>query len=179
MTAKDHEKRRMRLLADLARQAKGRHDVKLSLSEVAPSLEMEGRNENTTFVEAENADHRGRQDLSFDLTTLCEDGLLEGTFLEDGPVMSDFDLGPKEPAITVTRAGLRAVEEFHKSWLAKAIEKQPMTFLHVVATIVIAVLSFVGGLVLGRFTAPDGDHTSSSSPTESVTPLPDHRTTTD
>jgi hypothetical protein len=54
----------------------------------------------------------------------------------------------------MTLEGLQAVSVFKKSWLRKAIEQQPMTFVQVIVTILLAALTGIAGFVVGRYVTP-------------------------
>ena len=60
----------------------------------------------------------------------------------------------RDPAVQVTLAGLETVVEADKSWLRKAIDKQPVAFLQVIVTVLIALLTFGLGLAVGRYSTP-------------------------
>jgi hypothetical protein len=54
----------------------------------------------------------------------------------------------------VTPKGFQAVAEAGKSWLAKSIDKQPMTFVQIIVTIIIALITGLGGWAIGRYITP-------------------------
>jgi hypothetical protein len=158
----------MLLLKDLANRARGRYDVDLPLSEVAPSLvDRSGR-----FWDKKNPDVRPDSDLAYDFNTLLEDDLIKLTHLTYEHGRAGEAVG-KNPAVRITPPGLDAVAEFNKSWLRKAIEKQPVTFLQVIVTILIA----VGAWLIGRYVTPAGTcpsqpETKQSSPVENPPATP-------
>jgi len=91
--------------------------------------------------------------LAYDFNTLCEEGLIKRTCLDyeqDGAGGVVY----KNPAVTVTIKGFEAVAEASKSWLNKAIEQQPMTFLQIVVTVMIALVTGIGGWAIGRYVTP-------------------------
>jgi hypothetical protein len=139
--------RRMKRLEELASKANGRHDAALPLSEIAPSLEIKHRR----FVDGPN--RTTPSELAYDFNTLCEEGFLELIFLnyETGAAMGRIDTNP---AVKITNKGLDAVAEARRWWLSKAIEKQPMTFLQVVVTVVFTIGAWIGGWAYGRYVTP-------------------------
>jgi hypothetical protein len=147
------KKRRLTLLKKLACKAKGRHDFKLSLSEVAPSLDVNVFVGGSKFVDSENPTYEGGSDLAYDFNTLQEEGFIQQTYLN----YEQDSMGSvvhKNPAVKVTINGFEAVDEASKSWLKRAIEQQPMTFLQIVVTVVIAIVTGIGGWAIGRYITP-------------------------
>jgi hypothetical protein len=51
--------------------------------------------------------------------------------------------------VKVTRDGFDVLEEYEKSWLTKAIDKEPITFLQVIITIATSLATWIIGLVMG------------------------------
>lgn len=144
------KKRRITLLKELACKAKGRHDVKLPLSEVAPLLVVDIITGGTKLIDSES---EGVSDLAYDFNTLFEEGLIELIYLDceqDGY----GGVVHKNPAVTVTIKGFEAVSAASKSWLKKAIEQQPMTFLQIVVYVVSLLIMGIGGWVIGRYVTP-------------------------
>jgi len=146
-------KRRMRLLKRLAAAAGCRHDVKTPLSEVAPTLDIKAYAGGSRFVDKTNPEYSGGSNLAYDFNSLREEGLIEMCHMtyRQGPSMG---VHYEDPAVKLTLSGLEAVAEANKSWITKAIEKEPATFLQIIVAIIIALLSGLGGWVLGRYTAP-------------------------
>ncbi|MGD0276566.1 MAG: hypothetical protein ABSB79_11055 [Syntrophales bacterium] len=147
------KKRRLTLLKELACKAKGRHDFKLALSEVAPSLDLKGFAGGTKFVDSETPTYEGSSDLAYDFNTLHEEGFIQQTYLN----YEQDSMGSvvrKNPAVRVTNNGFEAVVEASKSWLKRAIEQQPMTFLQIIVTVVIAIVTGIGGWAIGRYITP-------------------------
>ncbi len=159
-------KRRMLLLKDIATRARGRHDIALPLAEVAPSLvDRSGR-----FWDKKSPDVRPDSDLAYDFNTLLENELIELTHLTYEHGSAGEAVG-KNPAVRITPRAVEVVAEFNKSWLRKAIDKQPMTFLQVIVTILISLVTGVGGWLIGRYvtpasTCPSQPETKQSSPVE-------------
>lgn len=99
------------------------------------------------FVDKENAMFEGGSDSAYDFNKLSTEGLIEHFYL-------DYDsngliANHTRPGLKVTREGLAAVAEANKGWLQKAIEKQPITFIQVIGTTAMAILSFIAGLLVG------------------------------
>ncbi len=147
------KRRRLKLLKELARKARGRHDSKILLSEIAPVLDVKAYVGGIKFVDPENPVYEGGSDFIYDLNTLLEEGYIKQTYL-DHERDSVGGVIYKNPAIMVTMEGIEAVVEADKSWFRKAIERQPMTFLQIIVTIIIAVASGIGGWIIGRYITP-------------------------
>jgi hypothetical protein len=158
MTGKVQEKRRLKLLVSLAQKAKWRHDIKISLAEIAPSLEIKGFAGGSKFVDSSKPVYEGGSDLAYDFNTLHEEGHIKQTYLESrqdnmgGTIYST-------PGVMVTINGFAAVAEASKCWLKRAIEQQPMTFVQIVVTVFIAAVTGGGGWLIGRYTASTEHHT--------------------
>jgi hypothetical protein len=60
-----------------------------------------------------------------------------------GPTASD-------PAIKVTPTGFDTIAEMNKWWIQKAIDKEPITFLQIIMTILVG----IGGWAIGRYVTP-------------------------
>jgi len=123
------------------------------LSEVAPMLDIKRFVGGQKFVDRDNPVYEGGSDTAYDFNTLREEGLIEQAYLEHE---SDKAGGIvyKNPGVKVTPAGLDALREADKSWLARAIEKEPITFLQIIVTLVIAIMTALGGWLLGRYLTP-------------------------
>ena len=165
MDAETLKKRRMRRLNDLATKSEGRHDAKLPLSEIATTLDITAFAGGFRFVDKDNSVYEGGSDQAYDFTTLYEEGLIEHTYLHHerdslGGVTN------KNPAVMVTPAGFQAVSDARKSWLTRSIEKQPMTFVQIIVTIIIALVSGLGGWAIGRYVTPASNCPPTSAPTE-------------
>jgi hypothetical protein len=94
--------------------------------------------------------------------------LIQPTHLKYG---QDVDGGiiPQDPAILVNPDGFDVIEDYERSWLSKAIEKEPITFLQVVLTILVA----IGGWAVGRYITPvtrDSPPTNKTEMPKSVSP---------
>ena len=163
--ARKLKKRRMRILDDLATKSKGRHDVKLPLSEIAPTLDVAGLTDGAKFVDKDNPVYEGGSDQAYDFSTLHEEGLIKHTYLDCETTHGKTVY--KNPAVKVTPSGLQAVSDARKSWLARGIEKQPMTFVHIIATIVFTVV----GWAVGRYLTPASDWPPPPTPAESAEQL--------
>ncbi len=162
MVERSIKKRRRKLLRDLAAHADGRHDVKIPLSEVAPALDIKGFAGGQKFVDRDSPVYEGGSDIAYDFNTLREEGLIEQAYLVHE---RDRAAGVvyKNPGVKVTAAGLQALLEADKSWLTRAIEKGPMTFLQIMVTVLIAIVTAVCGWLVGRYLTPVGR--SSAQPT--------------
>lgn len=147
------KKRRLVLLGKLMKLARGRHDVTMPLSQIAPTLNIVIYNTGARFVDKENPLYEGGSDLSYDFTTLLQERLIKWEYIDhESDGMGGFK--SSNPGVKLTLDGLEVSEDYNKSWLTHAIEKQPMTFLQIIVTLVIALVSFVGGLALGRYVIP-------------------------
>jgi len=144
------KKRRMTLLRELAYKSKGRHDAKLPLSEIAPSIDIKAFVGGTKFVDLVSPVYEGGSDLAYDFNTLCEEKLIELTYL-DYERDSMGGVVNKDPAVTVTMIGFESVEMAGKSWIKKAIEKQPITFLQIVVTVLIFLIGGIGDWLIRGF----------------------------
>jgi hypothetical protein len=129
----------MNLLRELASKAQYRTDFKIPLKDLGPSLSWNGEK----YIDQTNP----TSELAYDLNSILAAGWVEkGDMKGDTVTMfTAFD------AVTVTENGLRAVADADRSWLSKAIDKQPITFLQVVINVVIAVLGGIAGFLAGLY----------------------------
>jgi len=142
-------RRQIELLARLSEAAHHRDDVPLTLEEFAPSLEL--TIDETKFIDRGNRKSPS-SDLAYDLTRLLHEGAIEATILDvELDVLGDLVL---KPAVRVTAAGLATIAEETKSWLTKAIDKQPITFVQIIVTVVLAIVSGIGGWLICRYQGP-------------------------
>ncbi len=153
MTVKKVKKRQIKLLNELMKIANGRHDIKIPLSQVAPTLDIKFYSTGTKFVDKENPLYEGGSDLAYDFSTLLEEGLISRTYMDYKPDGMGGMIA-KDDALKLTMDGLEMITDANKSWLTKAIEKQPMTFLQIIVTIIISFASFAGGWAVGRYIMP-------------------------
>ena len=150
------KRRRLQRLAELVEASRGRHDTELALSEVAPGLSVKHFLGGIKFVDLDNPVYEGGSDQAYDYSMLLEEGLIEVTYLDEhadgrgGRVRSN-------PGVRVTPPGFDTVTDIRKSWLKRAIEKQPMTFVSIVVTLIISIASGVGGWFIGRKSVPTVD----------------------
>ncbi len=153
MTPEELKSRRMELLKAIVARAKGRADAKLPLSEIAPDLDIKVYAGGARFVDQSAPVYEGGNDQAYDFNTLRAEGLIEQTYMKYEQDRAGAAV-PKIPAVRVTLEGLGEVAEANKSWLKKAIEQQPMTFVQIVVTVVIALATGIGGWAIGRYVTP-------------------------
>jgi hypothetical protein len=153
MSSSAIRKRQVVLLKRLAKQTGGRIDTKLALSEIAPTLDIGIygglHGDSYRFVDKTDRKFEGGSDLAYDYTALSDEGLIEITHLRYG---TDSCGGPvsKDPALKGTHDGFEALADYEKAWLAKAIEKEPITFLKIIITVLVG----IGGWLIGRYVTP-------------------------
>ncbi len=153
--------RRMSLLEDFATRAAGRHDTKLPLDEIAPSVDFQYFTGGVKVVDKESPSFEGGSNLAYDLNLLLEDKLIEIAYL----TFDRSQLGtpiPRGPAIRVTRFGFETLSEHRRSWISKAIEKQPITFLQILATIIISACTGLVGWYVGSSQSPRDTQTNAA-----------------
>ena len=143
-----HNKRQMQLLGVLAEKARGRTDVKLALSDIAPELDIEAYVGGTKVVDRDNPQYDGGSDHAYDFNVLHEQQLIAMTSLRYERRSPGIQI-PKDPGIAVTAEGFEAVRESKRSWLSRSIEKQPITFLQIVVTFVFSAVSAVAAFSSG------------------------------
>src|SRR5207302_8304151 len=95
-------------------------------------------------------------DLAYDFNTLREQGLIEQTYLNVDERDSCGGVLYKNPGLKVTANGLEAITNANKSWLKKGIEHQPMTFLQIIVTVAVSLVTLIGGWLIGRYVTPSG-----------------------
>jgi hypothetical protein len=150
MDARAHEKRRMQLLKRLAKLAKGRHDAPIPISEISDSLTTKGFSGGWRFVDLQNPSYEGGSEAAYDFNTLKEDKLIEMAHI-GGTLNGYGSYENQTPCAKVTLLGFDTISESDKSWLTKAIDKQPMTFVQILIT----VLAGIGGWAIGRYITPN------------------------
>ena len=170
MSETKHKNRRLKLLRRFAVIANGRHDEKVSFEATAPQLEIRRATGGKTLFPKNTPPNAGDSELAYDINTLLEDNMIQFTYMRyvSGSAMDQKGEGP---AFTVTRQGLEAVSEFSKSWLRKSIEKQPITFLSVLTTIILSTVGFVGGILTERHILKSDQTQTKQTPTN-ATALP-------
>lgn len=136
-------KRRMRLLARLVALSGGRHGIPVPLSEFAPTLAMDRSGLRSWFVAKESASP-AESDSAYDLNTLDEEKLIDpfDTYYEG--------TNDEAKGAYVTLQGLDALVEYNKSWLRRAIDKQPGNVLQVVVNVACLIV----GWIVGRYLTP-------------------------
>lgn len=147
------KKRRMQLLNILVEKTNGRQDIKLELSGIAPTLDIEGFSDGSKFVDKDTRVYEGGSDLAYDYNILYEEDLIKITYLNYETDERGLPIN-LNPAIKVTPTGFEVVSDAGKSWLLKSIDKQPMTFLQIILTIIIALVTGLGGWIVGRYYTP-------------------------
>jgi len=105
MAKASHQKRGMQLLERLAEKENQRHDVLVSLAEVAPSLDFKAYARGQTFVDRETPVYRGGSDLAYDFNTLQEKGFNRKEHMKYEKRNSFNESIPEAPAILVTAEG--------------------------------------------------------------------------
>jgi hypothetical protein len=133
MNATTIHKRQAALLKSIAHACGYRSDMFVELHKMF-GREI-GLNPEHKFIDPKNLDHS--RNVVYDLNCLKTDKLIVLAFIE-----GDHRAGQAKewPVLQVSRDGINVVRENDRSWLSKAIEKQPMTFLQVV----FAILNFIG-----------------------------------
>jgi len=104
-------------------------------------------------VDRAKPSYQGGSDLAYDYNTLRDEGLIDLTHLTFSQDTSG-GLVHRDPGVQITLEGLQAVSVFKKSWLRKAIEQQPRTFVQVIVTILVAAITGTTGFVVGRYVTP-------------------------
>ncbi len=141
----------MEVLRGFVEKSEGRYDAKFALSEVAPGLKPVSSLSGLRFIDIDNSVREGGgSDLAYDFDVLYQEGLIEPIHL-DHKQSSGGGMIYSNPGIKVTPAGFEAVSEGQKTWLAKSIDKQPITFLQVIVTIVLALITGVLGWLVGNY----------------------------
>jgi len=122
------EKRQLKLLRQLAREAQYRSDTRIPLDAISDELAIEHYGSGKRFIDRNAPRYEGGSEISYDLNHLVEQRMIKPDYLISDP---DHRGGPKYEgeAIRVTPAGIAVVAELERSWLSKAIDKQPITFL--------------------------------------------------
>ena len=145
------QKRQIALLRKLTERSGGRTDAMIPLAEVAPTITITAFAGGGRFTDKDNPKYEGGSDLSYDLNMLLDNCLVQVdhmTHKQD----AEGGLVYEHPAIKVTPEGFYAIEEAGKWWLQKAIDKEPITFLQIIVTILVG----IGGWLVGRYITPAG-----------------------
>ena len=159
MTSKNLKKRRLKILRKIGRAAKGRHDVKVLLSGLEPSLDLKGFYKGRKFVDKDNPVFEEGSSVAYDFNTLKEEGLIEEHYMSQ-VVNAYGQCIPQDAAVKVTQMGFEALVEARKTWLTKSIEKQPITFLNILVTLFFSAASAYTGFEFGKRTALKPSQTS-------------------
>lgn len=134
MNAAKIRKRQMKLLRGFAKSAGYRADRKLPLEDVAPGLSIGGFAGGTRFVDKDDPKFEGGTEQSYDLCCLLSEQYIQPCYLRQsrnsiGGTMEEGD------ALQLTHEGISQVHELERSWIARAIDKQPFTFLLVIVAV--------------------------------------------
>lgn len=125
----------MRLLRQLARIVEHRADFKIAMDQIGPAITTQAYMGGTKFVDVSEPRFEGGSATSYDLNCLAEMSYICPCHLSEtrdshgGVVYSD-------PGVRLTPQGLTHVRELERSWLSKAIDKQPMTAIQAVVGLV-------------------------------------------
>ena len=87
------------------------------------------------FADVDNPKRDGGSELSYRFNELHDAGLIEVYFSRGEGENSKQYI----PGLRLTYEGVHWVREWQRSWLSKAIETQPITFLQVVVTVLLAI----------------------------------------
>lgn len=151
-----HKRRQLTLLASLVDAAKGRTDIDLRLSEHLPTIGVQHYAGGIRFVDKDDPQFEAGSDLAYDLNTLKEQGLIAPASVSDGKQVTRDSRGhiPQEwIAVRVSPDGIEAIVEHRKSWIRKAIDKQPINAVQFAWGVALVAASFVSWWI-GRVTAP-------------------------
>ena len=134
MNAAEIQKRQMKLLRLLAKSARYRADQKLPLEDDAPGLPIAGFAGGTRFVDKDDPKFEGSTEQSYDLSCLMLAQYIQPCYLRQsrnsiGGIVEEGD------ALRLTHEGISQVHELERSWFARAVEKQPFTFLLVIVAV--------------------------------------------
>lgn len=99
------------------------------------------------FLDRDNPQLEGGSILSYRYNDLLDSGAISVDYFEN-PTLGGRPTGTD--GVRITREGLNLVAEIKKTWLSKAIDKQPMTFLQVVLFLVSGAIPLASWL-LTRF----------------------------
>ena len=121
-----------KLLRDLAKKAGNRTDVVVPVSEF--TTETEARDES-------NPQHESHSETTYESRDLADRGLIILCGLSTSQDVSGFPIQDGH-GLKITRAGVDLAEELRKTWLRRAIDKQPITFLLVVFGVAEVVAGF-------------------------------------
>ena len=122
-------KRQMVRLAGIARSVEYRTDKGKPFDTIAPGLAVDNGKFSTSSAAAAD------DEAAYDFTSLAGAGLIRWYMVNNhanGQAVSTAS----RLDMHVTPEGLQSVAEFERPWLAKAIEKEPITFIQVVIGLV-------------------------------------------
>lgn len=145
--------RRMKLLERIASLAEGRHDIKVNLMSIDLNATLV-TNPDQSLTFGDNG-YKFKSstygELAYDLNNLLSDGNIEIRFTGPGEEYSPSKL-INSNSVFITKTGLDKLAEYQRSWLSKSIEKQPITFLQIIVTVGLAILTGVIGFIFGKIT---------------------------
>jgi hypothetical protein len=130
MTAGIVYKRRMALLKRMSGKAHGKSMHKVALTEITSDLLVDP----ASFAGRGIPKLKEDSDTAHDVNRLIDAGLVEIAHFGNERMVSSVAV-IESPAFLVTEEGSRAVRDMGKSWWSKAIDKQPITFLQVLLTV--------------------------------------------
>jgi hypothetical protein len=137
------------LLRKLAKAGNYWTDVKLKLTDLEPFLVILSFGSDRKFADTADPCNNTTSELAYHYNALRELNQIE---VKDGQIDRECRCGFMKPDSTVvmTQNGLNRIADADKSWLQKSIEKQPITWLQVIVTVVLAVIAGVGGWLIGQ-----------------------------
>lgn len=123
MSSTAAHKRQMKLLRQIAKKAQYRTDFMVPLESEYPAV-------NAARLGLTDQNDKNANRLAYDFDTMCRLDLIE--YRHDRTERSDYgSVRALSYGAHITDAGLEAVRQMERSWLAKAVERQPWTALNV------------------------------------------------
>lgn len=132
--------RQMAALSHVARLGCYRTDTLVGLRAIDPAL-VEEYGATESIARLKEYAPGERSEMLYDLQELQGLGLLEFDWLDVEGVDEYGQHFGADPAVGVTFAGLAKLQDWDRSWLARAIDKQPMTFVTALLATVTAILT--------------------------------------
>lgn len=135
MSATKAYKRHKTLLKRVAKLAEYRRDAKVSLSDVNKNVTTTHSIDGRKFTVVHHSTHQFSSKIAYDLDEILNAGDSELTYLNHEKD-SGGSVVYKGDAVRLTAMGLERVRLLEQSWLSRAIDKQPMTFVQVLIAVV-------------------------------------------
>jgi hypothetical protein len=161
---RDFESEKWELLKRLARLARYQENNGVLLSRLAKkvSLQPTGVSSNGFITQSIGdpfyCQYEGKRPNQFSYEDNCQFVYQLNSLFHEGLIANrmmivhdkrNMSCGLGDDSIVITRKGLDKVGDLERSWFSKAIDKQPVTFLQIITTVLSSIVGGIVGYLIG------------------------------